>query len=280
MCNPCLFTFRKINRRIIIPAILTGSMLAFFSCLAFADREISVPQNVPATNIFGKSKASFTGVYEEDTSRLNKLQKEARAYRSQGQEYQRIGDIDTAMAYYQKALEFDEAYAVVYNDLGIIYEIKNMPARAEGCYLKAIKINPYYLSAYSNLALFYENKRNLKKAAENWHKRAELGPVGDPWTEKARKRLEDIRLVLGNEKVNPEEDKVVTLMNDVMVQKAALKTDNKVLAKKHLEKAKLSFKKGDGLTAIKEAVDAKSCDPSNTEIDEFLDKVKLRMLSE
>ena len=183
------------------------------------------------------------------------------------------------MVYYQKAIELDPVYTVAYNDLGIIYEAKGQPDRAEDNYLKAIKINPNYLSSYSNLALLYEGKRDLQKAAEYWKRRVELGPVGDPWTEKAKTRLNDIRLVLEDKTVNPGEDNVLGLMNDVLIQKASQKTEDRILAGKHLDKAKTSYKKGDSITAVKEAYSAKSLDPANKGVDELLDKVQMRMLS-
>lgn len=262
MHNSFPIALKNIKVRIIVSAI-------FIACLMLPFFAIPSPAAGTLSDIF----------YSEDENLLSELQKQARFYRSQGTEYQRIGQLDTAMAYYQKAAELDPTYAVAYNDLGIIYEAKGMPERAEENYLKAIKINPNYLSAYSNLALFYEGRRDLKQAALYWQKRIELGPQGDPWTEKAKTRLEDIRLVLGGKNTDPYEGNVISLMNDVLVQKAALKGDDKALAKKYLEKARLSYKKGDSLTAIKEAGDAKALDPSNREIDEFLDKVRIRMLS-
>jgi tetratricopeptide (TPR) repeat protein len=259
MHKPFRITFENIIERIIVSAVFMGSVILPFSVISAATDNL-------------------TGVYSEDETKLTTIQKQAREHRYQGVEYQRLGNFDMAMAYYQKAVELDPAYAVAYNDLGIIYEAKGMSDRAEESYLKAVKIDPNYLSSYSNLALFYEGKRDLKQAAVYWQKRIEFGPVGDPWTEKARKRLEDIRLVLGD-KTSPDEDNVINLMNDVLVQKSTLKTDDKALARKHMEKARLSYKKGDELTAFKEAGDAKALDPSNREIDEFLDKVQIRMLS-
>ncbi|MFA5157269.1 MAG: tetratricopeptide repeat protein [Candidatus Omnitrophota bacterium] len=263
MRNSFPTTIKNITIRIIVPALfIWGLMLPFFA-------KVSCAASSPGA-----------GTYPEDESRLNGLQKEARAYRQQGVESQKIGDLDNAMAYYQKAAELDSAYAIAYNDLGIIYEAKGMPDRAEQNYLKAVQINPNFFSAYSNLALFYENKRDLKKASEYWQKRIDFGPSADPWTERARARLNDIRLVLGDKNVDPDEDKVIGLMNDILVEKSILKTDDKALAKKHLADAKLTYKKGDTVTALKQAVDAKSLDPSNRDIDEFLDRVQVRMLSQ
>ncbi len=256
MYNSFPVTFKNISVRIIVSAIfIWGLILPFFAKTASS-----------ASNDFGvsKTKTLFSGIYLDEDTMLTALQTEARNYRQQGVEYQRIGDLDTALAYYQKAIELDPAYTVAYNDLGIIYEAKDMPDRAEENYLKAIKMNPNYLSSYSNLALLYEGRRDLQKAADYWKMRIELGPVGDPWTEKAKIRLNDIRLVLEDEPVNPGEDNVLGLMNDVLIQKTSRKAEDKTFAKKHLDKAKTS---------------AGSLDPAYRGVDELLDKVQMRMLS-
>ena len=174
---------------------------------------------------------------------LTELQKQARNYRAQGLELQRAGNIDEAMALYQKAIELDPSYPIAYNDLGILYEGKGFIDGAEECYLKAIKIDPDYLSTYANLALVYENKRDLKKAAFYWEKRLELGSPDDPWTQKARQRLEDIRLVLSERPFEDAlEQEVVEFLKDVGSQKAIYEKDNKVLAKDYFQKAKVRLK--------------------------------------
>lgn len=215
-----------------------------------------------------------------DNLNLSELQSQARAYRAQGAQLQQHGDLDGAMSLYQKAIELDPAYAVAYNDLGVILEAKGFTDRAEESYLKAAKIDPGYLSAYTNLALLYQNKRELDKAAVYWKKRAELGSPDDPWTEKARQRLEDIRFALSDNPIEDfKEQEAIGLLKDVANEKSLLKKDNKELAKFHFKRAKQSYSKGDEVAAFKEAVDASQLDPSNTEIEEFIDKLERRLLS-
>lgn len=211
---------------------------------------------------------------------LSELQKQARIYRSQGLELQHMGNLDAAMSLYQKAIELDPSYAIVYNDLGIIYETEGQIDRAEEVYLKSMQLDPGYLSAYSNLALLYENKRDLEKAAFYWNKRIELDSPDDPWTQKAKKRLEDISSVLSK---RPNEDikerQVINLMRDVAVEKALLKEDEKLLSKKYFEKAMQNYNKQRYAEALKEAQDAQQLDPTNEEIEKFIEKVQLRALS-
>ncbi len=267
MYNSFPATFKNITVRVIVSALFIWGLI-----LPFPAKTASA-----AGGALGKldaKKSLFSGIYSDEENVSTALQREARDYRQQGVEYQRIDDLDTAMVCYQKAIELDPSYTVAYNDLGIIYEAKGTPDRAEESYLKAVKINPNYLSSYSNLALLYESKRDLLKAAEYWQKRVELGPVNDPWTEKAKTRLNDIRLVLEDKPVNPGEDNVLSLMNDVLVQKAS-RNEDKTLAGKRPDKAKTSYKKGDNV----EAYNVRSPDLANQGVDELLDKVQMRMLS-
>ncbi|KPK97460.1 MAG: hypothetical protein AMJ95_08870 [Omnitrophica WOR_2 bacterium SM23_72] len=221
---------------------------------------------------------------------LTALQSYARIYRDQGCALQNMGNLDEAMVLYQKAAEFDPSYAIVYNDLGIVYEAKGMLERAEKSYLRAIQTDPYFLSPYSNLAIFYENKRDLDKAKIYWEKRAQMGLADDPWTQRARKRLEDIRLVLSDRPLEDiREREVSRFLKDVTNQKRIFRVkegnkegDKEVDKGKSLslfEKAKMSYEAGDYAAAIKEALDAQQLDPSNKQIETFIEEVQLRALS-
>ena len=211
---------------------------------------------------------------------LTNLEQQARDYRDEGLKYQNMGDLDSALKLYQKALELDSKYPVVYNDLGVIYEAKDMPDRAESSYLKAIKADPYYLSAYSNLALLYENKRELGKAAYCWRKRLELGDINDPWTQKAKERLEDIHLALSPRPVSYiREREVVSLAKDVVNEKYILKKDDSALARKKFQDAQASYSKNDYAAAIKDALDAQYLDPDNKDIEDFIEKTQNRALT-
>jgi len=228
-----------------------------------------------------KKKEPAPNLYRYEEKNLTGLQRQARVYRAQGLEYQRIGNIDEAMAYYQKAIELDPAYAAPYNDLGIILEAKGLIDRAEEAYLRCIEIDPNYLSAYTNLALLYENKRDLNKSSIYWKKRAELGSPDDPWTQKARNRAQDISLVLSDRPLREliREQEVVELLKDVAAQKTLLRKDDKALSRHHFEKAKQSYNKQDYATAIKEALDAQHLDSANEEIEKFIEKTQTRALS-
>ncbi|MBU4342655.1 MAG: tetratricopeptide repeat protein [Candidatus Omnitrophica bacterium] len=123
------------------------------------------------------------------------LRDEAVSYREKGYEVQKTGDINTAMVWYQKAVELDPEYAAPHNDLGILFETKGWLDRAEAEYQKSIILDPNYGKAHTNLALLYERKGELEKAAFHWMRRYKLGSPGDAWTDEARQRLEKLGLI-------------------------------------------------------------------------------------
>ncbi|MBP7216707.1 MAG: tetratricopeptide repeat protein [Candidatus Omnitrophica bacterium] len=245
----------------------------------------NIPEYKKGTVIFGNNPqgAVKKGVApaQDQEKNLSELQRTARLYRSQGLKAQEMGNINEALVFYQKAAHLDPSYGVVFNDLGVILEAQGRLVEAEQAYRKSIEIDPQYLSGYSNLALFYENQRDLTKAAEYWKKRAQLGSPEDPWTEKAARRYEDIRVVVAGRPLSEElkEQAVVDLLKDVANQKNLQQTDNKELAKSYFQKAQANYKKGDEVTALKQSLDAKQLDPTNKEIQEFVDKVQIRLLS-
>ncbi|KPK97689.1 MAG: hypothetical protein AMJ95_07810 [Omnitrophica WOR_2 bacterium SM23_72] len=235
------------------------------------------PEKKKGTTLF--EKGDISGLKQKEKN-LTALQKQARIYRDQGYAIQSMGNLDDATTFYQKAVEFDPSYAIVHNDLGIVFEAKGMMERAEKSYLRAIQIDPYFLSPYSNLALLYENKRDLDKAKIYWEKRALMGSGDDPWTQRARKRLEDIRMVLSDRPLEIiREREVASFIKEVENQKRHFQDPKKEKADILFEKAKMSYKAGEYAAAIKEAVDAQQLDPSNKQIETFIEEVQLRALS-
>jgi len=230
----------------------------------------------------------FRSVFAQDNlpkearaEEFTELQKLARTYRAKGLESQRVGDVNTAIALLQKAVELDPNYAVAYNDLGVNYEGLGFGERALENYLKAAQVDPLYLSAYTNLALFYESRRDLSKAAACWQKRAELGLPDDPWTKKAVARLKDINLVLSERPVSDaREQSILGLMKDVSVRKeAVLKKDDKSVSREYFLEAKQSYKRGELAEALKQALDAQYLDQDNKEIEDFIEQVETRVLT-
>ena len=237
-----------------------------------------------AASAEGKNSRSSLKKEEE----LTLLQREARVSRKKGLQLQRLGNLDEAIVFYKRAALSDPAYPVVQNDLGVIYEIKGLPGAAEESYLKAIQIDPLYLSAYSNLALLYENKHRLDRAAVYWQKRVELSSTNDPWTRKAKERLEDIRLVSGD-KTPPlaREQEIFALSEEVATARGGpvsenlmpVEQNNQVRAQRYFEQAQASYARGDGVTALKEALEAQQCDPTNKRVLTFIEELQRKLLS-
>lgn len=123
---------------------------------------------------------------------LTEAQKQAKLYHNKGRELQKKGDLDAALSYYQKAVFLDPTNVAAHNDVGIIFEAMGWIEQAKEIYLKAIGIAPDYPNSYSNLALLYEGQKKYPEAVSCWTRRIMLGEPGDPWTEAARKRIEDI----------------------------------------------------------------------------------------
>ena len=220
-------------------------------------------------------KASFV---DEDNSDVK--QEQAMKYRQSGLGYQQMGNLAQALSFYQKAIAIYPNFATAYNDIGVVYEAMGSLGQAEENYLKSIQIDPAYSSAYTNLALFYENQRNLEKAAFYWDKRVVVGDPDDFWTQKAVKRLRDIRMSLSGRPFSDErEEDVLGLMKDVVENNARINNDNKSLSQAHFKKAKLSFNRQDMATAIKEALDAQYLDQDNPEIEAFIEKAELSALT-
>lgn len=120
------------------------------------------------------------------------MQGQAQAYRDQGLILQKQGDLEGALAYYQKAILLNPRYATAYNDIGVILEAAGQPEEAKKMYIKATEVDPDYPNSYSNLALLYESQKDYTNAIIAWIKRSVLGGPNDPWAEVARRRLEDI----------------------------------------------------------------------------------------
>lgn len=208
------------------------------------------------------------------------IKEEARGYRQKGYEVQRLGDIDSALIYYQKAIQMDPYCPIITNDLGVIYEMKGYLDKAEDMYLKAIQLNPKYTAPYSNLALLYERKNDILKAAHFWKKRIQLGDLSDLWTQKAKEK----RKALG---------KISLEVREELIEEETAKLTEKILKEKkakikfHLDSGKDYYSKGKYEEAIREFKEVLSLDPQNPEAKDFLVKaihknteLKIRELSE
>ena len=66
--------------------------------------------------------------------------------------YNKLGEEDNAIKYYEKVIELDKNYYKAYNNLGNIYRKRNLNKKALEYYILTLTINPNYIRGFYNLA--------------------------------------------------------------------------------------------------------------------------------
>jgi Flp pilus assembly protein TadD len=222
------------------------------------------PEEKKETVIFQEEKEVGKDLFSSER-KLSELQEQARDYREQGLQLQRISDIDNAISFYQKAIALDPSFAIVYNDLGIMYETKGLVDRAEQSYLQSIRLAPEFLSPYSNLALLYEVKGDFEKAAFYWEKRVELGSSSDPWTEKAKEKLSNLATMLPGYREKLIESQTVNLIREILDAKRIEKEKKMEQAQMYLSSARKLYRSGQYTKALEDIDKSLSLDPQDRE---------------
>jgi tetratricopeptide (TPR) repeat protein len=90
--------------------------------------------------------------------------------------YHQLGDLDTAMKYYRRAIKLDKDYSEAINNLGTVYYARKSYRRAISWYQKALKISPVSASIYSNLGTAYFARKDYRRASECYEKALSLDP--------------------------------------------------------------------------------------------------------
>ena len=194
----------------------------------------------------------FLSIFPLFSSQAESLLKEdAKAYREEGYRAQSLGNIESALSFYQKAAQMDPHYAQVYNDIGVIYENQGDIALAEKMYKKTLGIDPNFLSAYTNLAFIAEKKGNLKDASYYWQKRYELGQEGDYWWEISRQHLLKLGTYPGVKREMLEK-KAAKLSGEIIIKNAEKKAAIIKEARLRFDIGNQSFIEKDYEGAIKE----------------------------
>ncbi|MFH1360443.1 MAG: hypothetical protein ABIJ41_05320 [Candidatus Omnitrophota bacterium] len=116
----------------------------------------------------------------------------AEDYRLKGYSAQQEGKLDEALSFYTKAAALSANPAILYNDIGVVYEKLGLLEQAETSYLEALHSDSHYLPTYANLAYLYERQEDYRKAAEYLKKRVAWGDANDPWTKHAKERLSEL----------------------------------------------------------------------------------------
>lgn len=116
----------------------------------------------------------------------------ARNFRRQAITAQNEGDINRALLLYSRAVVFNPEDAVLYNDLGLVYQALKKYPQAKAAFQKAIELDQRYAAPYYNIGLLYQEQGQFDLAVFNFRKRVDMGDPLDPWTLKAQEALEEI----------------------------------------------------------------------------------------
>ena len=97
-----------------------------------------------------------------------------RAYFETGDVYHRMGDINQAIACFEKALEKDKSYIPAYLDMAEIKHDSGDFDETVKLYQKVIRINPNFAQGYYELGRVYQEIHEYEKALSNLRKAIEL----------------------------------------------------------------------------------------------------------
>jgi len=204
-------------------------------------------------------------------------------YRDKGLAAQRVGDLDTAMMYFQKAVGLDPSMAVVYNDLGVLYEARGWTDRAKIAYGKAIDLDPDMPSPYYNLGSIYAKEGDFEKAVMYFKQRVLVGDWNDEWTMKARRELKS--LGVDDPEIRQEfmEEHLARVegLGDISGKPKGNDLDpraRKRQAQLHLLRGKQLSYTGQYVEALRELSYAEVLDPRNKEIQKVLEDVHRKAL--
>lgn len=162
------------------------------------------------------------------------LSPSAHEYRDLGYAEQQKGNYQAALAYYGKAISLGIRNAVLYNDMGVIYEQMGYPPRAEWFYLESIKMDEDYLPPYTNLAYFYKERNDTEKAIEYFRKRLMRCTKDDPWYDRINKELKSM--------LTPDFKDVIVLEDlEITSREMAAKTRRQAMEELYLETARADF---------------------------------------
>lgn len=88
-------------------------------------------------------------------------------------------NIETAILFWQKAIDINPLLSEAYYNLGIAYNDKGNIEMATQLWEKVIEINPKYSNAYVNLGIMYKNKGDLDGAILLYQKANKIDPLNN-----------------------------------------------------------------------------------------------------
>lgn len=138
--------------------------------------------NLPTnTNVNGLNKSSGivtpTPLNNSNSNlNLNSEESEAEKNYKQGISLTRKGQFAQAVAFYEKAILSNAAYAPAHHELGYALLRLGKYEDAITALNKAVVLKPKNADSYRNLGVAYEALKNLEKSCENFRKAKELSP--------------------------------------------------------------------------------------------------------
>jgi tetratricopeptide (TPR) repeat protein len=121
-------------------------------------------------------KGDLDGAIADFNRKIELNPKDARAYYNRGIAKQAKGDLDGAIADFSRAIEFDPKYAIAYNNRGIAKDDKGDLDGAIADYSRAIELDPKHAVAYNNRGIAKEARGDLDGAIADYNRAIELDP--------------------------------------------------------------------------------------------------------
>lgn len=124
-------------------------------------------------NAMAYLKLAEISLYNRDYDRaLESIEKsieydklEPAAYFMKGYVHKEQGDTFAAVSNYKKAIEFNAEYENAYEELALLYALRNDPV-AEEYFLTAIRLNPNNVHSMYGLAMYYQGNGMIDRAME------------------------------------------------------------------------------------------------------------------
>ena len=136
-----------------------------------AKQEIEKALKVDPTHINAKL---VLGAIEDITTK--RIAREAAIHFFKGKSYGKRGELNKAIAEFNKALEINPGFAVAYLSRGIAYGDKGNYDKAISDCNKALEINPYDPIAYLSRGISYESKGRVDQAFTDYNLALGLNP--------------------------------------------------------------------------------------------------------
>ena len=104
----------------------------------------------------------------------------ALVYYNLGLIYEQLEETEVAKKNYKKSVKVDPLFFHSYNNLGILFQKQGEKEKAIDNFKKVIEINSRYINAYNNLGLVYSSLGHYKEAVNSFIKTLELEKNNSP----------------------------------------------------------------------------------------------------